>query len=94
METRRENRPAPIIVASGLLTSDMRLSVALSAKPCARDPPRPASYNAASRPRAGVPRQTLQGKTSPHPRPQSGERRCSNIASPERRTRKASPSYS
>jgi hypothetical protein len=41
METRRENRPAPMIVASGLLTSDMRLSVALSAKPCARDPPPP-----------------------------------------------------
>ena len=49
METRRQNRPVSMTVASGLLTPDMRLSVAQSAKPCARDPPRRASYNAASR---------------------------------------------
>lgn len=92
METRRENRPVFMTVARGLLTLDMRLSVARAAKPCARDPPRRAArYNAPQHGlRAGVPRQTLH----PHPRPHSGERRCSNIASPERRTREASPSYS
>jgi hypothetical protein len=41
MGTRRENRPVSMIVASGLLTPDMRLPVARSTKPCARDPPLP-----------------------------------------------------
>jgi hypothetical protein len=49
METRRRNRPVSVTVANGLLRPDMRLSVAWSAKPCARDPPRRASDNAASK---------------------------------------------
>jgi hypothetical protein len=96
METRRQNRPVSMTAAIGLLTPDMGLSVARSTKPCARDPPRRAArvQRCQQGLRAGVPRQTLQGKTSPHPRPQSGERRRSNVASPGSRTREASPSNS
>jgi hypothetical protein len=75
METRRENRPVFMTVARGLLTLDMRLSVARAAKPCARDPPRRAArYNAPQHGlRAGVPRQTLQGRP-PHTRGHTAER--------------------
>jgi hypothetical protein len=97
METRRENRPVSLTVASGPLTPDMMLSVARSAKPCARDPPppRPQATTLPAGPRAGG-RATANppGKTSRHPRPQNREGRCDNIAPPERRTSKASPRYS
>lgn len=39
METRQENRPVFMTGASSLLTPDMRLPGARSAKPSARDPP-------------------------------------------------------
>jgi hypothetical protein len=58
MKTRRQNRPVSITVAIGLLTPDMGLSVARSAKPCARDPPRELQRCQQGL-RAGVPRQTL-----------------------------------
>jgi hypothetical protein len=97
METRRENRPVSRTCASSLLTPDVRLLCARRTEPHARSPPRTAPLesrallNAAC---SGCATANPPGKTSRCTRPQSGERRCDNIASPERRTRKASPSYS
>jgi hypothetical protein len=98
METRLENRPVPMAGASGLLTLDMRLPRTQSAKPRARDPPsprRPARVtNATSKAWPRAPHSKPAGGNLPAPKATNGERRCDNIASPERRTREASPSYS
>ena len=82
METRQENPPVSM---SGLR----------SAEPCARDPP-PACRgvtNAASRAFGGC-HGNPPGEDLPKCKASNRERRCDNIASPERRTREASPSYS
>jgi hypothetical protein len=61
METRRENRPVPMTVASGLLTLDMRLPGAWPAKPCARDPPSPPQRRSYQRYQQGL-RRACYGK--------------------------------
>lgn len=96
METRREIRPVSMTVASGPLTPDMMLSVAQSAKPCARDPPlpRPQVTTLPAGPRAGALRQTLRGRPLYTRGHKNREGRCDNIAPPERRTSTASPRYS
>jgi hypothetical protein len=96
MGTRRENRPVSMTVANGLLTLEMRLPCARPAEPRARDPPSP-SRGSHQRYPGGL-RSACHDKPAredlPLRKAQNGERRCDNIASPERRTRKASPSYS
>lgn len=96
METRQENRPVFMTGTSSLLTPGVRLPGARSAEPCARDPPtlRCGGYQRCQqglrRARHGNP----PGEDLPTCKAANGERRCDNIASPERRTREASPSYS
>ena len=96
METRQENRPVSMSGASALLKLTMRLLGVRSAEPCARDPPQHAAgvTNAASRAFGGRATATRLGEDLPKCKASNGERRCDNIASPERRTREASPSYS
>lgn len=104
MKTRRRNRPVFITVVSSLLAVDIRLPVGASETPRARDPPLPGrrSHQHHRYGCGGSATANLASKL-PTPRPEPGttsppkakrERRCDNIASPERRTREASPSYS
>lgn len=86
MGTRRRNRPVSTTVASGSLTLDTGLPDAQPAKPRARDPPSPAPRESPALPAgpAGVPRQTRQGKTSPHPRPKGrGDAPTSPLPTPD-----------
>jgi hypothetical protein len=105
MRTRQRNRPVPTGFAADLLALDVGLSSARSPKPCARGPPSPyrRSHQRHRYGCGGSATSNPAGKDLPTPRPEPGitsppkakwERRCYNIASPERRTREASPSYS
>lgn len=97
METRQENRPVSMGGTSALLELAMRILGVRSAEPCARDPPS-ACREGYQRCHQGLQRAchgTRLGEDLPEGKASNGERRCDNIASPERRTRKkASPSYS
>ena len=95
MGTRLRNRPVSTAVANRPRTLETGLPGAHSARPCARDPPSsvPRVSYQSNQQAANVPWHTRHGKTPGHSRPK-GKRRCSNIASPQRRTREASPSYS
>lgn len=92
METRRENRSVSMIVASGLLTRGTRLPRARPTEPHARAPPGHAAELRAllTRLASAASPQTAR-EDLPLRKAVNGERRCYNIASPDRRTLEASP---
>jgi hypothetical protein len=89
MGTRRENRPVLMAAVDRRSTLATRLPGAWSAKPSARDPPSQRLGVASATNKAGG----LVGHAKPPdkatPKATNGKRRCANIASPERRTRKS-----
>jgi hypothetical protein len=88
METEQENRPVFMTGARAPLTPDMRLPGARSAEPCARDPPT-LCRGGYQRFQQGLRRAchgNPPGEDLPTCKAANGERRCVNIASPERRT--------
>jgi hypothetical protein len=89
MRTSERNRLVSANAAEGPLSPGPGCSVHTSAKPCARDPPeccvRHRHYQDGLRRARHAP-----GPVGDFPRTAANEeRRCANIASPERRTRKS-----
>jgi hypothetical protein len=89
--TRRENRPVSLTIAGGLFTLDTRFPRARPAEPRARGPPSPrrGSHQRYDRGLRGGVKANPAREDLPRRQATNGERRCVNIASPERRTRRS-----